>query len=208
MAHKQQAATINGWIHLSPRIIRDPTYRSCVKVIGNTFLSALLPLAAAPLLKQKLTNLFNAVKIIIMQSNKSSKKTSKTAAETKAPVADATAAETATKPRAARSSNSKNDSIETSAVKRHRKAATPVAEEPKPAMVVAVPMSIIVEAPAVVVAVTPAETQHMDVAGEPTYEQIALLAHALWTERGSKHGNHEADWLRAEQQLKAATALG
>lgn len=34
-----------------------------------------------------------------------------------------------------------------------------------------------------------------------SHEEIAALAHRLWTERGQGHGNHEEDWLRAEQQL-------
>ena len=35
----------------------------------------------------------------------------------------------------------------------------------------------------------------------PSYEEIAALAHKFWTERGQQHGHHEADWLRAEQEL-------
>lgn len=34
-----------------------------------------------------------------------------------------------------------------------------------------------------------------------THEQIALLAHRFWNERGRQHGRHEEDWLRAEQEL-------
>jgi Protein of unknown function (DUF2934) len=33
-------------------------------------------------------------------------------------------------------------------------------------------------------------------------EQIAQLAHKFWTERGRKHGYHEEDWYRAEQELR------
>jgi hypothetical protein len=36
---------------------------------------------------------------------------------------------------------------------------------------------------------------------EPTHEQIAPLAYALWQERGCPHGSPEMDWLKAEQLL-------
>ncbi len=32
-------------------------------------------------------------------------------------------------------------------------------------------------------------------------EQIALLAHRYWLERGGGHGNDADDWFRAEQEL-------
>ena len=35
-----------------------------------------------------------------------------------------------------------------------------------------------------------------------THEQVALLAHRYWTERGYQHGRHEEDWYRAEQELR------
>jgi hypothetical protein len=34
-----------------------------------------------------------------------------------------------------------------------------------------------------------------------SHEQVAMLAHKFWTERGYQHGHHEEDWLRAEQEL-------
>jgi hypothetical protein len=34
-------------------------------------------------------------------------------------------------------------------------------------------------------------------------DEIAALAHSYWLERGGRHGAHEDDWLRAEQELKA-----
>ena len=42
---------------------------------------------------------------------------------------------------------------------------------------------------------------------EPTkmkvsHEQVAQLAHRFWAERGGKHGHHEEDWYRAEQELR------
>lgn len=36
----------------------------------------------------------------------------------------------------------------------------------------------------------------------PPREEIARLAHHFWKERGSHHGSHDQDWLRAEQQLR------
>ena len=35
-----------------------------------------------------------------------------------------------------------------------------------------------------------------------SHEQIAQLAHRFWAERGHRHGLHEEDWLRAEQELR------
>jgi hypothetical protein len=34
-----------------------------------------------------------------------------------------------------------------------------------------------------------------------THEEIAILAHNLWIERGGQHGHDADDWLRAEQTL-------
>lgn len=38
---------------------------------------------------------------------------------------------------------------------------------------------------------------------QPSREQIADLARALWEARGSPEGSPEDDWYRAEEQLKA-----
>jgi Protein of unknown function (DUF2934) len=35
-----------------------------------------------------------------------------------------------------------------------------------------------------------------------SHEQVALLAHRFWYERGCEHGHHEEDWRRAEQELR------
>ena len=35
-----------------------------------------------------------------------------------------------------------------------------------------------------------------------SHEQVAQLAHRFWAERGHKHGHHEEDWFRAEQELR------
>lgn len=37
---------------------------------------------------------------------------------------------------------------------------------------------------------------------KPSNEQIAQLAHRYWLERGHRHGHHEEDWFRAEQELR------
>jgi len=36
-----------------------------------------------------------------------------------------------------------------------------------------------------------------------SHDQIAMLAHRYWAERGYAHGNDAEDWFRAEQQLRA-----
>jgi hypothetical protein len=37
---------------------------------------------------------------------------------------------------------------------------------------------------------------------KPPIDQVAKLAHRFWAERGHKHGHHEEDWYRAEQELR------
>jgi Protein of unknown function (DUF2934) len=39
--------------------------------------------------------------------------------------------------------------------------------------------------------------------GSITHDQVALLAHRFWIERGRAHGRHEEDWFRAERELRA-----
>lgn len=39
-----------------------------------------------------------------------------------------------------------------------------------------------------------------------THEQIALLAHRFWLERGGEHGHDTDDWIRAEQALLVSKA--
>jgi|GEM_PF-1790809 len=36
-----------------------------------------------------------------------------------------------------------------------------------------------------------------------SHDQVSLLAHRFFEERGRKHGHHEEDWFRAEQYLRA-----
>ena len=35
-----------------------------------------------------------------------------------------------------------------------------------------------------------------------SHDEVAQLAHRLWSERGRKDGHHEEDWYRAEQELR------
>ena len=37
----------------------------------------------------------------------------------------------------------------------------------------------------------------------PSHDQIAELARKYWAERGYTDGQHEDDWFRAEQELRA-----
>jgi hypothetical protein len=46
------------------------------------------------------------------------------------------------------------------------------------------------------------EKQGKDTDSRPLTEQIAALAHALWTERGCPDGSSEEDWFKAELQIK------
>lgn len=39
----------------------------------------------------------------------------------------------------------------------------------------------------------------------PSHEEIALLAHRYYEERGWKDGFHDQDWFRAEQELLEAS---
>lgn len=43
-----------------------------------------------------------------------------------------------------------------------------------------------------------AEPNHKSV----SHDEIAHLAHRFWNERGRQHGQHQDDWLRAEQELR------
>ena len=36
-----------------------------------------------------------------------------------------------------------------------------------------------------------------------SHDQVALLAHRYYIERGFEHGHDEEDWLRAESELRA-----
>jgi DUF2934 family protein len=41
----------------------------------------------------------------------------------------------------------------------------------------------------------------------PLSEDIAILAYALWQERGCPLGSPEEDWFKAEEQLKSEQAI-
>jgi hypothetical protein len=41
----------------------------------------------------------------------------------------------------------------------------------------------------------------------PSREEIACLAYSYWVERGCQGGSPEEDWLRAEQELTAASTV-
>ena len=43
-----------------------------------------------------------------------------------------------------------------------------------------------------------------DGAAAPTPEEIAVVAYAIWLERGAGDGSAEQDWLEAERRLCAA----
>jgi Protein of unknown function (DUF2934) len=43
---------------------------------------------------------------------------------------------------------------------------------------------------------------------QPTATQIAALAYELWKARGCPEGSPDADWLRAEEQLKTGSGAG
>jgi hypothetical protein len=36
-----------------------------------------------------------------------------------------------------------------------------------------------------------------------SHDQVAMLAHRFFIERGHQHGHHLEDWFRAEQELRA-----
>jgi hypothetical protein len=42
---------------------------------------------------------------------------------------------------------------------------------------------------------------------EPSQEEIAHLAYSYWESRGCTGGSPEEDWLRAEQELRAAIVI-
>jgi hypothetical protein len=45
---------------------------------------------------------------------------------------------------------------------------------------------------------------HSTVSYQPSvsHDEVAMLAHRFWKERGHRHGQHEEDWYRAEQVLR------
>lgn len=47
-----------------------------------------------------------------------------------------------------------------------------------------------------------AKVETMVQQGSVSHDDVAQLAHKYWHERGQKHGHHEEDWYRAEQELR------
>ncbi len=45
---------------------------------------------------------------------------------------------------------------------------------------------------------------HSNISQMPSvsHDEVARLAHLYWKERGHRHGQHEDDWYRAEQELR------
>ena len=43
---------------------------------------------------------------------------------------------------------------------------------------------------------------HVTVSRDISREEIAMLAHKLWNDRGRHHGHDAEDWLRAEELLR------
>lgn len=142
-----------------------------------------------------------------MQSDKASKKIRTSASE---PVAstnvDVNAAnEKTAKPRVSKSSQPKNEPVETTSAKRHRKpasvnlpeSATP-AEPPKAmAMAAAGNATTAVVIDPVGVQVAPVNSAKPVVSPE----RIQELAYQYWIAEGRPNGSHHEHWLRAEREL-------
>lgn len=136
--------------------------------------------------KQILTNLFDCAYNIPMQSNKAPKKTRKIVHETV--VADSNAAEVTTSPRSVKSSSTKKTEAADMGLTNHQHKTSLVAE---PARIENTP------SPKTMAAAAPQQQQP-----SVSREEIAKLAHSYWAARGYTHGSAEADWLRAEQELR------
>lgn len=52
------------------------------------------------------------------------------------------------------------------------------------------------------------ETSAPSAEPHPDHGQIALLAYALWQQRGGPEGSPEEDWFRAERELLARSESG
>jgi len=49
---------------------------------------------------------------------------------------------------------------------------------------------------------TPKAADGIVVVRSVSQEEVAVLAHRFWAERGYQHGHHHEDWLRAERELR------
>jgi hypothetical protein len=145
--------------------------------------------------------MLHPAKMCLMQSNKPSSKKTRHIAETgntAVPEMKSTAAEATPKPRDQRSSTvKKNETIETTSAKRHRKTVSPVAAESAPT-----PKTMAAAAGAGFSSPAPA-MPFQGVKPPVSREKIEELAHSYWAERGYVNGNPEEDWFRAENELRA-----
>lgn len=163
--------------------------------------------------EQIVTNLFGAAKMERMQPDKTSKKTRKNASQpaSTASAEKGTAAEKTAASRSSKSSLSKNEPVETSSAKRHRKAGTmnvpeAVVEQPilAPKAMAAAAGSLSLAMPvtsSVEVEVGPVESRS---SLPMSQERIQELAYEYWLAEGKRHGSHHEHWRRAERELGLA----
>jgi hypothetical protein len=139
-----------------------------------------------------LTNMFACVYNIPMQSNKAPKKTRKIADDQATAIPEIGAEATTSKPRSAKSSKSKK--AETAdmglASHQHKTGSGSAAEFQRTEIAPA--GKAMAAAAAAGGAIAPV-----------THEEIASLAYSYWAARGYVDGSAHADWLRAEEELRA-----
>jgi len=127
-----------------------------------------------------------------MQLNKSSKKPRKIADSTASAALESPGGvEIKPKPRTSKSSAAKTtEVVRTETPTHHHKlSAAPVAEA----------LAAVSESSSTGLSSTPPDLQRTI-----THQEIAELAHSLWSSRGHSHGSPEDDWFRAERQLTGA----
>lgn len=155
------------------------------------------------------TNLFGMVKIEPMQSKKASKKTREDVSE---PVAVSSTEvsgvnEKTAKSRVSKSSQSKNETVETASAKKHRKAATVNVPEATVQEPVAAPKAMAAAADSgatasiVVDATGINATPVSEVSPEVSQKRVEELAYHFWLAAGKPHGSHFEHWVRAEREL-------
>lgn len=134
-------------------------------------------------MKQMLTKLFDYAYNIPMQSNKAPKKTRTVAHDTGMPADNNAAAEAINTSRSAKSSKTKKAEAADMGLANHQHKTENV--------------------PAVKGMAVAATQQIAQTVQPVSHEEIAKLAHSYWASRGYAHGSADADWLRAEQELRA-----
>ena len=90
------------------------------------------------------------------------------------------------------------DSVKKAAVRKPRTAATPKAEVAAP-QTAAKPTTKPAAKPAAKTKAAPKYKSNLVLM--VSREEIAILAHRFWLERGGQHGHDAEDWIRAEQTL-------